>query len=199
MPDLDIVERGLRKHWRKPYKQMKGRQPPEAVADAVIKALAATLRDDGGMPAFEEVAAVALPVSSGSGSSRSFAEATRAIEMQFHQRRPVKLLAQAAQRHMAKVKRGRAIPGRASLADEYCRSLLDHHLFSKVNGAGQEDGQGGRECEAEAKAAMEPQLRAVVRQLLADPTARKLRAPKSPHRRRSTAELLDEPLVRERP
>lgn len=48
MPDLDIIERRLKGSWRAPYRLIKGGHPPEAVADSLIKAAAATLRGDGG-------------------------------------------------------------------------------------------------------------------------------------------------------
>ena len=53
MPDLDIVERHLFRPWRAPYRLLQGGHSPEFVAEAAIKAAAATLRDDHGIPGFE--------------------------------------------------------------------------------------------------------------------------------------------------
>jgi hypothetical protein len=201
MPDLDIVQRRLLRHWRAPYRLTKGNHPAESVAAALVTAVAATLRDEGGIPAFESLCAASRGMSASVSGTKTLAEVSRAIEQEFGQQRAVKLAARAAQRNALEIHYGRALPGPLSLAKEYLRQLLDHHFFSKAitpligEGKRFSDTQEARQFESSVRSYAEPKLTEIAKRLSVDPTASRLRAPKSPRHHRTTAELLEEPLA----
>jgi hypothetical protein len=202
MPDLDIIERSLKGSWRAPYRLMKGGHPPEVVADALIKAAAATLRGDGGLPGFEAILEACMQAHAPGDAVRTLAEASRSIEQRFGQRHEAKLLARAAQRSKAQFDAGRALPSPLHLDKETLRELLRHSFFSRVTGklVGEQkrftDVQRAREYEANVWSCAEPQITKLASRLAADPTASRLRAPQSPRKRQTTAELLNAPLGR---
>jgi hypothetical protein len=202
MPDLDIVERGLCRHWRRPYRLIKGGHPSESVGEAVIKATAATLREDQGIPALGSLCDACNKAYSDPSGVKTLAEVGRSLEQEFGQQPAVKLAARSAQRSLIELQYGRALPGPVALAKEYLKSLLRHHFFAKVItgrlvGEGQRfhDIQEARQFESRIWSHIEPQLIEIARRLVADPTASTLRAPNSPRRRRTTAELLEAPLI----
>lgn len=201
MPDLDIVQRQLRKYWRSPCSLVQGGHPPEAVAAELIKSLAATLRDGGGIPGFEVLYEASSRTPLDQSSIRTLAEASRAIEQEFGQQQSVKLAARAALRQVVEQQYGRLLPSRLTFAAQCLRNLLEHHFFAKVTnllvGEGKRFGdvREARQYEASVRSYAEPQLMELARRLISDPAASKLRAPKSSMRRRTTAELLDSPLA----
>lgn len=201
MPDLDIVERQLRRHWRAPYRLLQGGCPPEDVADLLIKALAATVRDDGGIPGFGFLCEATTRVFSEGGGVKTLAEMGRRLEQEFGQRRSVKLAARAAQKNLVESQYGSSLPGPLAFAEAHLNTLLEHHFFAKVvTGASVGEGkrfrniQEARQFAASVHACAEPQLKKMAKKVVSDPTASKLRAPKSSRRQRTTAELLDAPL-----
>ena len=59
MPDLDIIERQLTRHWRRPYHLACGQDTtPELMGGAIEHSLAAMLRDAGGCPGLPEIGVV---------------------------------------------------------------------------------------------------------------------------------------------
>lgn len=201
MPDLDIVQRQLRKHWRAPCRLIQGGHPPEVVAAELTKSLASTLRAEGGISGFERLYEASSRALSDQSSIRTLAEVSRTIEQEFGQQQSVKLAARAARRQIIELQYGRLLPSRLAFASQCLRNLLEHHFFAKVTnllvGEGKRfsDVRDARQYEASVRSYIEPQLMELARRLMSDPTASKLRAPKSSMRRRTTAELLDSPLT----
>jgi hypothetical protein len=197
MPDLDIVERRLTKAWRAPYRLIKGGHPAKLVADSLVKAAAATLRESGGMPGFEDLSAQFAPLSPLAGRTRTLEDASRALEQRFGQREATKLLVRAFNRSQAKIEAGRALPGPSQCAQEYVRLIFSHHFFDKLSNRLIGEGKRfatvdeARTFEATVRGYLEPQLIRLTRSLIADPTASNLRAPKALSSRRTTAEILD--------
>jgi len=190
MPDLDRVERTLDRLG----------QPPEAVGEQLTRCLAEELRPHGGTPGFAPFLAASITVQGGSQSQRTLGDVSRALEQRFGQTRNAKILARAVQKNDAKVSAGRALPGPSQLAEEYFSLLIRHHFFDRVlfRLVG-EDRRFADACEARAFESsvwltLEKQIPKLAKRFLADPTASKLRAPRSLHRRRSTAELLESPV-----
>jgi hypothetical protein len=83
MPDLDVVERNLSGPWRGAYRLVKGKQPFQALHDALIRALAAQLRMEGGIPALAETSEAVARAASREGTARSLAELSRNLERRF--------------------------------------------------------------------------------------------------------------------
>jgi hypothetical protein len=198
MPDLDLFQRSLGKHWRVPYRLTEGNHPLESVAKALVGAVAATIREDGGVPCFASLCETIYRAIHDANGAELLAEATRAIEQRYEQQRAVKLAARAAQQNHSKLLCGEALPGSVSLAQDYVSEILRHNFFSKINdsklvGTGKRfsDMEEARKFESNLWSSTGPQLRRLAQQLAIDPSASRLRAPASPMPRRTTAELLD--------
>lgn len=200
MPDRDIVERRLARPWAKPYRLMKGGSEADFVAEAIVQALPAHLRERGGIPGFDRVLAVCAPLKA-PRDARSIAAVTRTIEQDFEQSTGIKLLVRVTQRHLAKIGAGRALPGPLPLVEEYLRTLLRHEFFDRVTdrliGEGKPfpDARAARQFECELLSILESQLSRIAISLLADPTASNLRAPRSLRRKCPTAVLIDIPIT----
>jgi hypothetical protein len=202
MPDLDLVQRSLGKHWRAPYRLTEGNHPVESVAKALIGATAATVREDGGIPCFAPLCeAINRSLQEASGAEL-LAEATRAIEQKLGQQKAIKLATRAAQRSYQRILSGEALPGPLSLAQEHMYEILRHNFFCKIAN-GKLVGKGRRftdmgevrRFESDLSASVGFQLRRLAQQLAIDPSAARLRAPASPSPLRTTAQLLDMPLI----
>jgi len=199
MPDRDVIERGLTRAWREPYRLLKGGHEAEIVAESLVRAIAADLRGCGGLPAFERVLEAYMKASPPRGKVRSLAEMSRTIEHEFGKSRETQLLTRAAQRSAAKAEAGRLLPGAVPLAKEFLRSFLRHNFFSRVMGRliGKRftDIQAARAVEARVWQCLEPQLSRLARSIAANPEAGDWRAPRAERAHRSTADLLDAPLA----
>jgi hypothetical protein len=197
MPDQDIVERSLRRPWKRSYRVEKGGHSAEVVAASLIKDLAAAVRDDGGMPGFEQLLPVYFRVSGRPDGARTLAHACRAVEERFEQQWGVKILGRAALRSFALIEARRGLPSRVSLSEEYLRSRVRHDYFAKVThrlvGRRKRFSDLGeaQRFDAHVWEHLEPQLKKLAVALASDPSARRLRAPKSLLRSRSTEELLE--------
>jgi hypothetical protein len=201
MPDLDIVARNLRKPWRAAYQLMKGGSSPDIVAESLVKALTTELREGGGLPGFELLLAACNKAQSERGSMKTLAEVIRGIEQRFEQHQSVKLLARTVQKNFAEIEAGRVLPGPDSLVREHLQSVTRHHFFSRMGGRLIGQGkrfaniQEARDFEKAVWSSAGAHLAEIVRSLLSDPTASGLRAPKSRRRLRTTAEIIDAPIV----
>lgn len=201
MPDQDIVEHSLKQPWKPSYRLRKGGCTPELEAESLGKALAATLRDEGGVPpGLEDLLTASSHALTRSDGARTLAEVTRILEQRFGQQGPVKVLARASTRNLAQIEAGRALPGPGSLIGEYLSARVQHEYFDRVRhrlvgGTNRfSDAEVERRFTAQVRTRMEPHLARLAASLTVDPSAAKLRAPKSSLSRRSTAELIDAPL-----
>jgi hypothetical protein len=200
MPDLDRVERSLRRLWRAPYRLLKGGHSLEAVAEELIRCAAADLREQGGVPGFEAFLQVYIAPEHRLDFMKTLGDVSRSIEQKFGQERNVKLIARAMQRGRAKIIAGQALPDPPQLAEEFLCALIRHNFFDRVNyrSVGEDrrfkDVTESRDFECRVWLYLEPQLTKLARRFAADPTASKLRAPNSLRTRLSTAELIDTPI-----
>jgi hypothetical protein len=200
MPDLDRVERSFSPLWRAPYRLLAGGHPPEIIAEELSKRAAAELRKQGGIQGFEPFLQICLAPEQRSEPKTTLADVSRSIEQRFGQARDVKLLSRATQQARAKIIAGWALPGPNQLAEEFLRALIHHHFFAKIPvvSVGEKrrfnDVAEARVFEGQVWQNLEPQIEKLARRVIADPTASKLRAPKSMRPHLSTAELLDTPI-----
>lgn len=196
MPDLDIVEQKIKPHWRKPYQLIKGGQPDDLCVDALIKALAAELRETQGIPAFEELSAATV--------ARDLSTIAKQIERRFDSpvmKDPVQILERATKRCRAKIDAGLALPHPERLARVHCEELIKHSLLGRLKptlvGMGRRFSniESMLRFEARIVRAARPQLEKISRRLAENPKDAKIRAPRSLRKRNSTAELLDTPIT----
>lgn len=198
MPDLDKVERKLPPAWRAPYRLVKGNHPLEVVARAVLKVLSETLRREGGIPWLPDLAMVVQERDAGLLDDRSLSAVARELEQQMTTR--IGHLALSALLRPEVSGSAGVLLGRPDqrLAEGLLCRMVESILFSQ-----QRDYLIGKRFRSRADAiAFETQLLAMLRphfsnlarRLVGNPSADRLRAPSFPVARKSTAELLDQPL-----
>lgn len=197
MPDLDIVERRIKSHWRGPYRLIKGGQPIELVAGTALKAATAQIRIDGGVLGFSELALVLQPAST---SNSSMAAVTREVERQFGQSQAVKILGRAFLRQQALVAEGKMLPSPQALASDYCWELIQHHLLGRVEptlvgkGCRFENLDALRSYKNKVRSIIEPDLKRLATRITTNPENRRIRAPARQRHRSSVETLLSKPI-----
>lgn len=199
MPDLDRIERRLLPEWWPAYKLTKGAQPIEEVAAAIIRGLAALVRKSGGVPELPELARAIEHHDAGTLDDRSLAVLVRRLEQRTDSLMG-KLLARAVLRPgvtgPASFLRG---PPDERAALECLERTLEYGLFSKQRtylvGKRFATLQEAIEFETRVRRILRGPLSQLARQLARNPSATLVRAPRVRRtRRKSTVELLDEPL-----
>lgn len=197
MPDLDIVERNIPSYWRKPYRLMKGEQPLEVVVAELIKAATAQLRVDRGIPGLAEfdtaIRRAPDPV--------TLARFVRELERRFVNYRAGQNLSRAARRQAVLIANGGALPSQVGLAKDYFCQMWSDYIFGRIEptlvGPGRpfHNLAEVRAYEQRCREMASPALDSLAKRLARQPTGERLRAPTVWRKRRSTAELIDSPLV----
>lgn len=200
MPDQDIVERSLKKPWKPACRLFQGDGSAAVVADALRQALAAVVREEGGLPGFEPMWIATSEAAARPDGARTLAAVAREIEQQFGQQPASKVLARALMSNFAVIEAGRALPVARSLAEACLRARVESEFFSKIRhrvvGPAKRftDASSEQGFAREVAAQLAPAIEKMAQSLVRDPSASNLRSPRSTLRKRSTAELLDAPL-----
>lgn len=199
MPDLDRVERTLPPAWRPAYKLVKGGQPIEEVARAVVKVAARTLREKGGAPELDVLAKVLQQRDAGRLDDRSLAAAANRLEQKMLTRNG-KLMAAALLRPDVSGPTSFILgPPDERLAQGLLERMVENVLLSQQRdyliGKRFASRQEAIAFETELMALLRPPFAKLGRRLVKDSSAKRLRAPSfASVRRKSTKELLDQPL-----
>lgn len=199
MPDLDRVERTLPPAWRPAYKLVKGAQPIEEVARAVVKVVARTLREKGGAPELGVLAAVLQRRDAGLLDDRSLAAAASRLEQRMMTRNG-KLMAAALLRPEVSGPTSFILgPPDERLAQGLLERMIENVLLSQQRdyliGKRFASRQEEMAFESQLMAVLRPRLAELAKKLVKDPSANRLRAPSFPGaKRKGTKELLDQPL-----
>lgn len=203
MPDLDMIDRVSAPGWHKPYRLLEnGGAAPEEIGRAMLHSLCRSLRLYGGVPGLDEIADVVARVQDGRCGATEAFRRLRAIEQAADGHRHTRVAVRAANGLVVEIGQGLEVghdPVR-SVAERFCRALIDHQLFGRVRPALVGERFASHDeaiaCERDCMDAVAPHVARVAADLARDPRATRLRAPRIPGvTRRSTAELLDEPLA----
>lgn len=202
MPDLDRVERVLLPGWRPVYKLVKGGHPTEEIAKRLLKALAAILRDRGGVPNLAECVEQVERHDAGLLDDRRFAAVLDHIEHR-HASRHGKLLVRAALTPDVFGSDGFLRgPARERLCRQFLIKLVEQGLFahqrSHLIKRGRPFASFSQAIEYETRllALVRQEITELARRLAKDPTARSLRAPAFKlSKTLTTRELVDAPIT----
>jgi hypothetical protein len=216
MPDEDRFQRSIPSAWRKVFRLSKGGIASEAeLGDACSTALAHSLRQGGGCPGLQEIGNVLqdfargwenLPMLSPAGGSTLIEgfEALRQIERAQGGHRTTKVAVRAARTILVQLCR-QADPHISEaqlgqlLSERTCIELVDHHFFGRARAylVGERFSTPGeaKAWEQAVKKAMTIAIQKLANRLWQDPSAARLRAPKRTVARRSTQDLLNDPLT----
>jgi hypothetical protein len=216
MPDKDRFEKSIPSAWRKVFRLSKGSVASEAeLGNACSTALAHFLRQVGGCPGLQEIGNVLqdfargredLPLLSpvsGSTLTEGF-ESLRQIERAQGGHRATKVAVCAARMILVQLNR-QADPHISEaqlgqlLSEQTCIKLVDHHFFGRARaslvGERFSTFHQAKAWEQTVKKAMTIGIQKLATRLWQDPSAARLRAPKRTVVRRSTRDLLNDPLT----
>ena len=203
MPDLDMIDRASAPGWHKPYRLLKNEgATPAEIGRALIHSLCRSLRRYGGVPRLDSIVAVVEGVRQGQCTVAEAFRRLRAIEQAADGHRHTRVAVRAAHRMIAEIGQGGQFDhdSARAVADRFCRESIDHHLFGRVRpdliGERFASHDEAVACEHACMETATPYVARVAEVLALAPRATRLRAPRMPGlARRSTAELLDEPLA----
>lgn len=203
MPDLDMIDRISAPGWHKPYRLLaNGEATPEEIGRAILHSLCRSLRLYGGVPGLGGIADVVEQVLAGECGATEAFRRLRAIESTANGHRHTRLATRAASRQIVEIEQGTGFDRdpAVAIAERSCYELIDHHLFGRVRPAliGERfaSHDEARACERACMESVAPYVARLAEDLAHDPGAPRLRAPRMPRSvRRSTVDLLDEPLA----
>jgi len=200
MPDLDKIERNLHPAWRPVYKLVKGGQPLEEVARALLKGLARLLREEGGVPGLPNFVHALQEHDARRLDDRSFDEVVTKIERRMEESGNSRLLARAALRPaVSSFKRLLQGPPAERLLQTFLKLKIESELFARQRGylVGKRFTSRAEEVAFETMllGSIQPELEVLAKRLISDPKAERLKAPSRRRtRKKTTEELIDEPL-----
>ena len=174
--------------------------PPAELAGPVRRALAHTLRGAGGLPGLSAASEVVSQVACRELDVRRGLEELLSIERTVQPGPTTALGVDAARGVLAELEFGGEAPAdpRYAVAERACWAILGHHFFdlARLNflGGRFENLSAAHEWEAACRTEIAPDVRTIAAAMARDPTAAKLRAPGRRLPRRSTAELLHQPV-----
>lgn len=203
MPDLDIIDRNAPRGWARAYKFFLGDASTPEVTRAATKALARSLRENGGFPSAHLFRRVLDQRMSGELDGHSAFEAASAIQHRLGHERHAKIGARALGKLLVEIGHGRRLGGDSfeALCDRFVHELVDHLFFGRIRpeivGTKRYPGRAEVEVrELSVREALEPSLRKIARELAVSPSADELRAPPTfigPQP--TTEEMLDQPIM----
>ena len=203
MPDRDVLDRSSVPAWRGSRRLLTGgAAPPDEVAQAIIPALAKSLRDGGGLPGADHLAAVLSRFQLSELSACEALAALRSVERAFSGHRHTKVATQAVAGLIVQHEHcgSPASEPTEAVSLSFCLQMVDHHLFGRVRaelvGSRFADYGEALAWEQQCKDALRPRLTRLAMALARNPTAVGLRAPLAGIAARlSTADMLHEPVT----
>ena len=207
MPESDRFEMKFRAGWRAAYRDARSDDASDdEVSDRLVTHLCKTLRDQGGIPGFLELAK-ALTAQDGASISERF-DTIDLIVKKFAGHRHTLVAAEAAKSTLILRDAGDGDSDRSSVVQQFafqvCKGLTEHYFFANARINLVEQGVLATESNAyEWQSRVEELLRAriehVAQKLSEDPEAKGLRAPNRTVRRQSTGSLLHQDLLSPEP
>ena len=203
MAELDRFEKSFTAGWRAAYNYARGGTASDSeVSDKLMKSLAKTLREQGGVPGLREMSGVVV---SGLGSplDEHFAALDRIVR-DHHGHRHTKVAAEAAK--FILVSQG-ALTGSGAASDvveqfavRTCESIIEHKFFGNarqhlVTEGKLPDHGAAYDWQHRLERLNQPALERIAGQLLESPSAEGLRAPRRTVPTESISTLLHEDLL----
>jgi hypothetical protein len=203
MPDGDVISGIVQYRWRSALARLRGGAPPAEIASHVNRALADTLRSNGGIGGHREYGAVVEACAQGVLNPSEARVEARAIYRSQEQTPFALVVKRAVDRRLALPFDGVASlqPAMVTVAEDVCYELVNEELFERVRPAlvGQRflDDAAFDRVTQECLAFIAHGVASISASLAVDPSATGLRV--APIRRRSrrasTADLLKQSLL----
>ena len=207
MVERDRFEKQFGPGWLSAYRYARaGNVPPEGICDKLTSALAKTLRDNGGIPAFDEMANI-LTQGRGLDLMSAFG-ALDALAEREDGHRHTKIAAEVAKSLIVQSEAAgwivEASEIRARFAEASCSALVERNFFSKarhplLKERSFESYEQVTAWQSRLEEISRPQLSRIADQLVQKPDARGLRAPNRLTRKERTVDLMKENLLDVKP
>ena len=201
MPELDRFERIFGAGWRAAYRYAReGVASVEEVGDKLVKSLAKTLRENGGVPGLQAMAEI-VAAADGASLLERFS-ALDAIVQDEGGHRHSKVAAAVAKSFL--VQQDIGVPALADtaqrLSEGACAALVEHYFFANarqhlITEEKIADHEEARQWQRQTEQAIQPAIERIADQLVQSPDANGLRAPRGVVRKESTSSLLEEELL----
>jgi hypothetical protein len=211
MPDKDLFQRTFAPGWRRVYRLARdGAGDDSEIGAACVTAAAKSLRETKGCPGFKEIAQIVtdidhdrrtqpLFVAGGAFNLSEPLASIRQVEERYQQNRMTKIAARAARSLLAReTVTGSDALLRQNLAEKICQDLIDHHFFGRGRNYLTEHRFGSfaeeRKWEIRVKEKLKESLSKLAANMVSNPNSPIIRAPGRKGFRKTTQELLDQPL-----
>ena len=203
MVERDRFEKQFGTGWRSAYRYAReGQVSPGEIADKLIGSLARTLREHGGIPAFDDVARI-VPQGRELGVLAAFGALDDLAELQGGHRH-TRITAEVAKTLIVQWEAGgwnvetAEIPAR--LAEASCSALIERYYFAKARQPLLAEGKFGSYDEVarwqgQIEQVLRPQLSKLAAKLETAPDGTGLRAPSRLTKRERTSDLLAESIL----
>ena len=203
MVERDRFEKGFGAGWLSAYRYVReGRASPEEICDKLSSKLSKTLRENDGIPAFDEMARI-LTEGRGHGLMAAFGALDGLTEGEDGHRH-AKIAADVAKSLIVQWEaagwdvEGAQIPAR--FAEASCSALVEHYFFANARQSLLAEGhfgslEDGARWQGQVEEMLRPQLSRIVAKLVEKPDGSGLRAPNRLTRKKSTGDLLEENLL----
>ena len=201
--ERDRFEKQLGAGWLSAYQYAReGHASSEEISDKLVSTLSKTLRENGGIPAFDEMARI-LTEGRGCELLAAFGALDGLAEGEDGHRH-TKIAAEVAKSLIVQWEasgwnvEGSEIPAR--FAEALCSALVEHYYFAKARqpllAEGRFDSlEHGARWQSQIEEMLVPQLSEIAAKLVQKPDASGLRAPKRMTRKERTGDLLAENLL----
>ena len=202
MPDLDRFERTFQAGWRAAYRHARGGVASvEEVGEKLMKSLAKTLRENHGVPGLHEMAAI-VAASNGSSLLDQFSALDGIVRALGG--RQSKIAADVAKSLLVQQDLAKGVLGPNGAArrfsEDVCAALVEHYFFANarqhmITEGKIADHEEARQWQSEVERVNQPAIEKIAYQLVQNPDANDLRAPKGTVKKKSTSSLLKEALI----
>ena len=202
MAELDRFEKTFTAGWRAAYNYARGGAASESeISDKLIKSLARALRELRGVPGLHEMGEV---VANGLGASldESFAALDRIVRNHGGHRH-AKVAADAGRFILVSQEAATSVGASSDVIEQFavqtCEAIVEHKFFGNARQHMVTEGKlpshaGAYDWQRRIEKINAPAIRKISRQLLENPSAERLRAPRRTAPKESTSTLLNQDL-----
>lgn len=203
MPEKDRFEKSLGAGWCAAFQYAENRRASsEEICDKLIKSLAKYLRENNGVPGFQDMArVVAMPLEN--ALSEKF-EALEEVVRNHEGHRHTKVAAEVAKSILVQLSYGggtlQPMDLDQRLAEDSCNALIKHYFFDRVSQRLVSAGtfttrEKFHRWQIKLEESLQPRIEKIATQLIGNVPSNKIRAPRSVLPKMSTTDLLVEDLT----
>ncbi len=180
MPDGDVIPRTPVRLWKRPHSLLSSATDAQAVADGIFHSLVGSLRDKGGLPGTQDLAAIVGDMIAGNISLADALEETHEVEWRHGVHVHTRVAAEATRRVLVEVGQGKALSSAPlrTVTEASCWQLIRHQLLGRIGpdqqGVSYTTHEEYLQWEQRVLAPIQSRVGAIVADVARDPTGRSL-------------------------